>query len=230
MTKILNDNPLEDKQSEKNSLNLAGEYGVCAELSKRGIPCSLTYGNAKAADVIVFGMQERKTCYVVEVKTSKSTRFVTGFFQKYGDKNKQPHPDFWVIVYIDSELVSHYHILTHEEMGQVQMERNKMTEWEPAPKGCDNVLLQHIQQFEGKWYSIKDCLDKKSIQMDNFQATTILSEKITEKYGFRPGKSFSLVLQSAWWHGLGDKSSIDPKEIEDIAQSIFQQIDRGEID
>ena len=66
--------------------------------------------------------------------------------------------------------------------------------------------------------------------MNLFLAADILSEKITEKYGFRPGKSFSLVLQSAWWHGLGDKSSIDPKEIEDIAQSIFQQIDRGEID
>lgn len=89
MTKIQN-TPSQNKQSEKYLVNLAGEYGVCAELSKRGIPCSLTYGNAKAADVIVFGMQERKTCYVVEVKTSKSTRFVTGFFQKYGDKNKMP--------------------------------------------------------------------------------------------------------------------------------------------
>ena len=150
MTKFLNDNPLEDKQSEKNSLNLAGEYGVCAELSKRGIPCSLTYGNAKAADVIVFGMHERKTCYVVEVKTSKSTRFVTGFFQKYGDKNKQPHPDFWVIVYIDSDLVSHYHILTHEEMGVVQMKRNEMDNWEKI-EGCDNVLLCDLEPFKDKW-------------------------------------------------------------------------------
>lgn len=61
--------------------------------------------------------------------------------------------------------------------------------------------------------------------MDKFQATTILSDKITEKYGFRHEKSMSLVLQSAWWNGLGDKTSIDPKEIDTIAQSIFQQID-----
>ena len=66
--------------------------------------------------------------------------------------------------------------------------------------------------------------------MDKFQILQIVSDKITEKYGFRHEKSMSLVLQSAWWHGLGDKSSIDPKEIEDIAQSIFQQIDRREID
>lgn len=151
------------RQREKQFLGLAGEYGVCAELSKRGIPCSLTFGNAKAADVLVFGKQGQKSCYIIEVKTSKSTRFVTNFFQKYGDKNKQPHPDFWVIVHIDEKdenLTSSYHILTHEEMGQVQMERNKMTKWEPAPKGCDNVLLQHIKQFEGKWDTIKDCLDK----------------------------------------------------------------------
>ena len=66
--------------------------------------------------------------------------------------------------------------------------------------------------------------------MDKFQILQIVSDKITEKYGFRHEKSMSLVLQSAWWHGLGDKSCIDPKEIEVIAQSIFQQIDRGEID
>lgn len=69
-----------------------------------------------------------------------------------------------------------------------------------------------------------------ALMMNLFLAADILSDKITEKYVFRHEKSMSLVLQSAWWHGLGDKSSIDPKEIEDIAQSIFQQIDRGEID
>ena len=66
--------------------------------------------------------------------------------------------------------------------------------------------------------------------MDKFQATIILSETIAKKYGFRYEKSMDLVLQSAWWNGLGDKTSIDPQEIENIVQSIFQQIDSGEVD
>ena len=66
--------------------------------------------------------------------------------------------------------------------------------------------------------------------MDKFQILQIVADKITNKYGFRPIKSTSLVMRSAWWNGLGDKTSIDPKEIETITQSIFQQIDSGEID
>ena len=150
-----------DRQSEKYLVNLAGEYGVCSELSKNGIHCSLTFGNAKAADVIAFDPNERKTCCVVEVKSSKTNRFVTGFFQKYGDKSKQPRPDFWVIVHVNESGENQYYILTHEEMGLVQMERNKMTEWEPVPKGCDNVLLQHIQGFEKRWGIIKEFLENK---------------------------------------------------------------------
>ena len=43
------------KQSteEKHFLNLAGEYGVCSELAKRGIHSSLTYGKQKAANIII---------------------------------------------------------------------------------------------------------------------------------------------------------------------------------
>lgn len=154
----MKENEKVEKQSQKNFANLAGEYGVCAELAKQQIPCSLTFGNAKAADVIVYATADHHECRIIEVKTSKSKRFVTGFFQKYGDKDKQPHPDFWVIVYIDENLTSHYHILTHDEMGKVQMERNKMTEWKSVPKGCDNVLLEHIKPYEDKWESIKNCL------------------------------------------------------------------------
>lgn len=66
--------------------------------------------------------------------------------------------------------------------------------------------------------------------MNLLLAVDILSDKVTEKYGFRYEKSMDLVLQSAWWNGLGDQTSIDSKEIENIAQSIFQQIDSGEID
>ena len=132
---------------EKYRLSMAGEYGVCAELSKRGFDVSLTMGHAKATDVMIF--LEDKSFRRIEVKTSHSTRFVTGFFQKYFDKTRI-HPDFWVLVQIDEENISHYYILTHEEMGEVQIKRNEMNKWEKIV-GCDNVLLHDLASFKERW-------------------------------------------------------------------------------
>jgi hypothetical protein len=133
--------------TEKYKLSMAGEYGFCAELCKRGYDASITFGNMKATDIII--LMPDKTYRRIEVKTSRETRFVTGFFQKYFDKSRI-HPDFWVLVQIDEENMSHYYILTHEEMGEVQMKRNEMDKWEKI-EGCDNVLLRDLDPFKEKW-------------------------------------------------------------------------------
>ena len=138
-------------QSEKQRLGMAGEYSVCAELLKRGHNASITMGNAKAVDIVVF--LPDKTYRRIEVKTSRNKRFVTGFFQKYYDKTQTLHPDFWVFVYIDDKNNSHYYVLTHEEMAHVQMKRNEMDTWERII-GCDNVLLRDIEPFKDKWETI----------------------------------------------------------------------------
>lgn len=139
-------------QSDKQRLGMAGEYSVCAELLKR-YDVSLTMGNAKAVDIVVF-LQDQ-TYRGIEVKTSRDKRFVTGFFQKYYDRTKSLHPDFWVLVHIDEDYKSHYYILTHEEMGNAQMKRNEMDTWERIV-GCDNVLLKDIEQFEDRWENIRN--------------------------------------------------------------------------
>ena len=79
---------------DKHLIGLAGEMRVCAELLKKGYSASITYGNAKATDIIVTGAEGR---YLrVEVKTSKNGRnFVTGYYPKYTDPARQ-HPDVWV--------------------------------------------------------------------------------------------------------------------------------------
>ena len=138
-------------QEEKSFLSLSGEFGVCSELLKRGIPCSITYGNHKATDIIVHHQQTR-TFQKIEVKTSKTTRIVTSFFQKYKTV-ETPHPDFWVVVHIDSKNISHYYILTHNEMADVQMQRNNKTEWKEVV-GVDNIELKMIANFENAWDKI----------------------------------------------------------------------------
>ncbi len=137
---------------------MAGEYSVAAELNKRGFNASITLGNAKAADIIITkDLGDVKIFKSIEVKTSRESRIVTSFFPKYSDKSKS-HPDYWVIVHIDDSERFHYYILTHEELGHIQMVRNNMDTWAPIPKGtkrgCDNILLSSISQFENKWDKI----------------------------------------------------------------------------
>ncbi len=93
---------MKQSQIEKNFLGIAGEYVVCAELLKRKVPATITYGNQKAIDIIVI-CKDKKNLNI-EVKTSMSKRIVTGFFQKYTSPEAL-HPDFWVIVYIDEKTL-----------------------------------------------------------------------------------------------------------------------------
>lgn len=146
---------MKQKQEEKHFLNLSGEYGVCAELAKQQINSSLTYGNHKAADVMVISPETRKAL-VIEVKTTKSNKIVTGFFQKYKTPDT-PHPDFWVVVQIDNDNYSSYYVLDHGEMAKIQMTRNGMTKWNYV-KGVDNILLDQIKPFKNDWGKIKSYL------------------------------------------------------------------------
>ena len=135
----------------KYQLGLAGEYGVCSELLKRNLDVFVTLGNAKSVDIYVI---KQGKALRIEVKTSQTGKFVTGFFKKYHDISNNNHPDFWILVYMDKSNNSHYYILTHQEMGDTQMRRNKWTSWKANPKGVDNILLSHIQQYENQWQKI----------------------------------------------------------------------------
>ena len=107
----------------------------------------------KGMDVLVFDETDKNRNYkVVEVKTTQDKKFVTSFFNKYYDRT-QPHPDVWCLVHIDEQLQTQFYVLTHEELGEIQMKRNKITTWEKS-SGCDNVLLKDVEQFQNMWEKI----------------------------------------------------------------------------
>ena len=153
---------------DKYHLNLAGEYRVCAEILKRNIFATVTYGNKKGADIYAIG--ENKRTAVIEVKASNSSRFVTGFYQKY-KKPDMPHPDFWVLYSVgrakntenNDEFDEHFYVLTHEEMAEAQAGRNSprkdldyLAHVERAAKGVDNVLSRNVEQHENCWNKIEE--------------------------------------------------------------------------
>jgi hypothetical protein len=150
---------------DKYHLSLAGEYRVASELLKRGVFATITFGNAKGADLYAIGPLRRTA--IIEVKSSNSNKFVTRFYQKYDDE-KQEHPDFWVLYSLQDGDAEEFFILSHDEMARAQGSRNfpgkSLTYEEHAlavPKGVDNVLAKDLQIHKSAWLKIVNYVNKK---------------------------------------------------------------------
>lgn len=140
---------------DKGKIGLAGEMRVTSELLKKGYDASITFGNSKATDIVVFG--NKNNFLRVEVKTSKNQRnFVTGYYPKYTDESKLS-PDVWVLYLPNKDAKSdgdRFFILTHKEVGELQLIVNKGHKTEKG-QGCDNIplnlLLEYADRFEDRW-------------------------------------------------------------------------------
>jgi len=149
---------------DKGKIGLAGELRVASELLKRGYDASITFGNSKATDIMVFGKNNR--FIRIEVKTSKNNRnFVTGYFPKYSNP-VDIFPDVWVMYLPEKNGNTNgdrFYILTHGEVGDLQLVVNKGIKTEKG-KGCDNIPVKFFEEknqiFENRWELIQDILSK----------------------------------------------------------------------
>jgi hypothetical protein len=158
----------------KYHLSLAGEYRVASELLKRGLNATVTFGNAKSADVVAYGSNRK--AMVIEVKTSQQKNFVTQFYNKYKTP-EQPHPDFWILVHVSENpagtFTEEFFILSHEELAVIQAKRNleyrircgdvkkeQELTWEQhysltsEGHGVDNILLTDVREHEDQWSKV----------------------------------------------------------------------------
>ncbi len=153
------------KQSpeQKSILSGIGKFGTLSELLKRNLKVQITFTKKSDTNKLTTGNINHLRILVIypdgiekyiKVKTSRTKRFVTDW-QKYRD-NKCMQPDYWVIVHIDANNISHYHILTHAELGVIQGMRAGCSPEEISSKGVDNVLLEHIAKSENRWDKIVD--------------------------------------------------------------------------
>lgn len=151
------------KQQQKNSLGLAGEYRVLSELLLKGFNSTLTMGNAKGTDILVFGNDNK--FIRVEVKTSKNGRnFVTSYFPKYSTESSTD-PHVWVL-FLPKELnnISEdlFYVLSHSQVRELQLIMNKGNETKKG-QGVDNITLKLLKEKEveqNMWQVVKKELDK----------------------------------------------------------------------
>ena len=98
-------------QQRKYHLSMAGEYLVAAQLHRLQIVSSVTYGNAKSADVIAFDPVSERAI-VVEVKTSSKGVW------PIGSRVPPPSSKLWVFVNLSDSIEEQpeFFIFTQEEL------------------------------------------------------------------------------------------------------------------
>lgn len=145
-------------QSEKYHLSMAGEYFVAAQIQRLGLFASVTYGNAKKADVCVF-TEFSDRMVVVEVKTTKKLQWT--FSGRIYTKSEKP----WVFVYLTekSEEPPRFFVLTQSELHSILAPLDDEYSRKYKEKhGSDygdktwivNISLKLLTDYENKWEAI----------------------------------------------------------------------------
>ena len=146
-------------QTEKYHLAMSGEYFVAAQLQRLGVSASVTYGNAKSADVVAFtGGSDRVV--VVEVKTTRQPQWVVGG-RVPSNKSEKP----WVFVYLpeNSEESPKFFVLTQSQLHDIlapleaayfeRYEERHGKKYGDKP-GVVNVSRRSLSAYENKWEAI----------------------------------------------------------------------------
>lgn len=131
--------------SEKINLSAIGKYGALSELLKRNLYAS--FESKRDNNIIVKHADDSKSLAVV--RTTRSERFVTHFFDKRYHDQSNP-VSYWIFCRVDENNISHYYILTHAEMDEIQTRMNNNVHQIPSG-GVDCVNLQFIEDHENRW-------------------------------------------------------------------------------
>ena len=153
----MNRSPHMTAQSRKHTLGLSGEFLVTGELLRRGLHASVTYGNAKKADVVVLS-KSRRNAMVIEVKTTSQNTWVVG--------GTLPNQDdeLWVFVHLPTleKEPPRYFVLASTELHSIVVaeydayrERyRKRNGGEFSGKPVHNLSLKQALPFEGMWQKV----------------------------------------------------------------------------
>ena len=130
---------------EKKTLSAIGKYGALSELFKRDLNASIS--SNRDNNIVI--KHNGNTQSLAVVRTTRSERFVTHFFdERYHDKNNPV--SYWIFCRVDENNISHYYILTHAEMDEIQTRMNSNIRQIPSG-GVDCVNLQFIEDHENRW-------------------------------------------------------------------------------
>jgi hypothetical protein len=145
------------KRVDGQVTGLAGELFVAAELLKRGLQTSVTFGNAKAIDLFAFNPDTGRT-FTVQVKASRKKNY----FPISHAKVKAAHVYVFVLLNKPGEAVQ-YFIVPGKALAE---EPERFTKWFVDPK-FPGIHPNALKDFAENW----GCLMKR-LANHRLQATS----------------------------------------------------------
>lgn len=139
---------------------MSGEYFVAAQLQRLHIGASLTYGNAKSADVVAFSENSDRSV-VIEVKTTKQPRWVVG------GHVPAPSQKPWVFVHLpeDNNEAPMFYVLAQKSLYEILAPIDAEYERKYKEKhgveygnkaGVVNVTRKQLEPFKNNWEIIRE--------------------------------------------------------------------------
>lgn len=137
------------KRADGQITGLAGELFVAAELLKRGIQTSITFGNAKAIDLLAHNPETGRN-FTIQVKAIRKKNV----FPIAHSKIQPAHVYVFVVLNQPGEAVQ-YFIVPGNTLAN---EPERFTHWFLDPKfpGFNWRILQE-QGFENAWHLFAEC-------------------------------------------------------------------------
>ena len=152
------------KQNDKYQLAIAGEFFVAAQLQRLGVSASVTYGNAKRADVVAVSRAAGRAV-AIEVKSSSRSRWPVG--SRVPSASSQP----WVFVHFPSEptappeffvlLQSQLHsiLAPAEALYLARFKEKHSKEYGEKTPGVASATRAELSAFKDNWQCILSALE-----------------------------------------------------------------------
>lgn len=158
-------------QSDKYHKSMAGEFFVTAQLQRLGINSSVTYGNAKRADVIAFSV-DYSLSSLIEVKSTSKSKWPIGC--PIPDPTEQP----WVFVFLPSNAIEppEFYILSQSQLHKLlkpiqddyfKKYKEKHGEEYGKRPGTFHLTKELARPFKDKWETIiEKCTHKTNFTIE----------------------------------------------------------------
>lgn len=129
------------KRADGQVTGLAGELFVAAELLKRGLQTSVTFGNAKAIDLLAYNPTTKKK-FTIQVKSVRKRNA----FPISHDKVEIDHIYIFVILNKPGIAVQYFIVLGDMLVSQP----DRFTKWFKDPKFL-GIPPASLEEFENAW-------------------------------------------------------------------------------
>jgi hypothetical protein len=129
------------RRADGQITGLAGEFFVAAELLKRGLQTSVTFGNAKAIDLFAFNAETGRT-FTVQVKAIRKRNY----FPLAYDRIEADHVYVFVILNKPGQPVRYFMVWGRE----LRDDSERFGKWLNDPK-FPGIEAKALEDFEDRW-------------------------------------------------------------------------------